>query len=98
MDIESVWEWEVGDYKDGKFINKHIRKTETKTLKLKLEERIHGKVIRFIGGPTGFESYYIECLNLKPGPFVICGGTINSWPRCTVKAEDIIKFLNSGVE
>ena len=53
--------------------------------------------MKFIGGPTGFESYYLEDLEGDTldhdGDFCICGGTINSWANCTVDTADIHKAI-----
>jgi hypothetical protein len=58
-------------------------------------------ILRFIEGPTGYESYYIEDLirhcdlpcHTEDFNFCICGGTVNSWPQCTVKKKDMFEFL-----
>ena len=66
-------------------------------IEMELFERDGKQILKFIGGPTGFESYYVEDLNANPmvaGIFCICGGTINRWPRCEVPFADVADFLN----
>ena len=61
--------------------------------------RIDGDILEFVGGPTGFERYYIADLLLrdpsKHPEICICGGTINRWPACFVDRQEVADFLNS---
>ena len=76
--------------------NKFVGHRSIKSRKL-IEMEIDGDVLRFRGGPTGFESYCIKDLSLPPGKvFCICGGTVNSWPRCEVQTDDVIQFLKEN--
>jgi len=102
MKITSYWTYETGkwDEDSGKFINRKISEIKTKELEIEIDKTDHGDnygpILRFKGGPTGFESYYINELledEYNHEDFGICGGTINSWARCWVKTKDINKIL-----
>lgn len=94
--IVAVFTKETGRW-DSKSNNYVDRKntSEERTIEMELYTNSEGRqILRFIGGPTGFEQYYADDLALNPGgTFCICGGTINSWPRCAVLSDDVIKFL-----
>lgn len=94
--IVAVFTKETGRW-DSKSNNYVDRKTtsEERLIEVEIFTPADGKLrIKFIGGPTGFEQYYADDLSLTPGrTFCICGGTINSWSRCTVLSDDVIKFL-----
>lgn len=61
-------------------------------------------LLQFVGGPTGFESYYLDdefiegreaLVAANPEAlFCICGGTVNSWPCCEVSACAMLDFLH----
>lgn len=97
--IQSYWTQELGRWDDinNTFVNRKFTPTEEKTL-LIIYEPIR-QIIRFIGGPTGFESYYlsdiIKIINTphKSDFFTICAGTINRWPNCKVKFNDFKKII-----
>lgn len=104
MEIKSYWSYEKGlwDTEHNKYIERTVSEVKEKMLKIEIEINIkHYKndpiqVIHFIGGPTGYESYYIKDLlenNLEHVNFCICGGTINSWAKCWVKSKDIKNIL-----
>jgi hypothetical protein len=100
--ISSFWRHETGKWNGKKFIKKHKSPVREKLIEVVLilnnqNETLKGKkeIVNFLGGPTGFESYYLKDL-LKPKEsenFCICGGTINSWPNCYVKTKDLIKII-----
>ena len=76
----------------------HTYKTTMRFITMEIIHRKDQPVLRFIGGPTGFESYYVESLLYNPPPadtLCICGGTVNSWSKCTVPWEDVKNFLAS---
>ena len=53
-------------------------------------------ILMFLGGPTGYESYYIDSLLSHPHEhheLCICAGTINSWRECYVPTADVMAFL-----
>jgi len=71
-------------------------RTEVKDIKMVVETRDDKAILRFVGGPTGYESYYIEDLDGwkdRVGSFCICGGTVNRWPKCEVHWPDVQRFL-----
>jgi len=93
--VKSWWTYEKGRWseKEGKYIDKTISPVYTKDLEIGFK-KVNGKdILKFIGGPTGFESYYLEDLEGDTldhdGDFCICGGNINSWAKCSVKSKDI---------
>lgn len=101
--INSKWSQEVGTWSHGanKYIDQKVVDLPDKILVMTVYEKTHGYVLKFNGGPTGFESYYIKDLveGMKSFddkvPFCICGGTINRWPRCEVQWADVAAFLKS---
>lgn len=97
--INSVWEQESGDWNYKTFVNRKVKKYE-KEISIQIIEK-NNKLILNFNGPTGFEEYYLADLDLeslKDKDFCICGGTINSWPRCTVKGKDVIGFIEGEKE
>lgn len=97
MEIKSMFTFENGDYSHAKGFHNRRKRTEMRTLKLEIRKTDRGDILDFIGGPTGFESYYIPDLNIHhDGLFCICGGTINSWPNATVEWADVYKFLSEN--
>lgn len=104
MEILSTFTYETATWDKGSntYINRRTRSIE-KVLFMKVNTNLEGKkVLKFEGGPTGFESYYIsDLLENKPGPvdkntpFCICGGTVNSWPRAVVLLKEVLDFITS---
>ncbi len=99
VEIESKWDYETGRWNNKKREFTDIKHKESvKTIKMRIEAVGNKLVLRFIGGPTGFESYYIEDLlenKLRSDDFCICGGTINSWPACRVKWSEVEAFMKT---
>jgi len=99
--INSKWESEHAQWDSfqEKYVNRTIVPMSDKILKMEIIDGKNGKILQFIGGPTGYESYYIEDLLKTPRSertsFCICGGTVNSWPRCEVPWSDVLDFLKS---
>ena len=96
MEIKSEWVYEKGkwDKEQNKFVDVTLSKTYVKMLKTRVFINDNGKeILQFMGGPTGWESYYLDDLkkhDLKnEGKFCICAGTMNSWAKCSVKSRDI---------
>ena len=94
-EITSRWVYRSGTWNDKTNEYTNIQVVETiKPIKITIEDRFDDKILRFINGPTGFESYYIEGIKeLELREFCICAGTMNSWPECYVKYEDIKDFI-----
>jgi len=99
--IKSFWTYETGTWseKENVYINKSISNTKVKELNIEIYEDDHGiKMLKFHGGPTGFETYYFNDLVKEnyelQDAFCICGGTINSWARCVVHWKDVLKIIN----
>lgn len=87
--------------KENKYTD-HSQKTDEKliTMEIIFRENSDKAVLRFNGGPTGFESYYIDDLleDRKHNPhetFCICAGTVNSWAECMVPWQDVKNFLSA---
>lgn len=106
-EINSEWFALTGkwDEKTEKYINQKITRLPDRILQMKIVDNSNisdnpdNKIIEFIGGPTGYETYYINDL-LKDRKSVynennlcICAGTINSWYSCFVKWQDVFNFL-----
>ncbi len=102
MKIKSFWTYERGKWsrKENKFVDRAISPVTEKILDVEIlfpDSKDYSPILKFIGGPTGYESYYIENLltnDFKGEEFCICGGTINSWARCYVKAKDVNVIIN----
>lgn len=93
------WDSRANQYVDRKTT------TRQKDLTMEIIRRTDGKdVIRFVGGPTGHESYYVADLlaslldDSRPHhpSLCICGGTVNSWPRCEVPVAGVLRFLEAA--
>ena len=100
MQIKSYWQRGYAKWDGGKYVDKKLSEVEEKELKVTLDITNTDKpIIKFHGGPTGFESYYLNDILENPfglnenDNFCICGGTINSWPRCWVKTKDFKSIL-----
>ena len=98
-EIDSRWKMEKRWIADKK------QKSSKETFKKKLTMAILPKghdgqpdkpILEFRGGPTGFESYYLEDINLEgEGDFCICAGTANRWPACYVDKTEVQEFVNA---
>lgn len=91
--INSRWETEKRWLKE--FEQKSSTDTSTRELTMHIVTEGHDKpILRFEGGPTGFESYYLEDIKLEgEGDFCICAGTANRWPACYVDMPTVRKFV-----
>ncbi len=96
--ITSRWRYENGDWDGKDFSNRRVREQS-----IFLEMVCDGKKLEFIGGPTGFESYYVASLvcayggQPRPEELCICAGTINSWPACYVPWDEVMSFVESAI-
>jgi hypothetical protein len=76
--------------------SKFINKMET-IQRRDIEMEIVDGVLKFHGGPTGYESFLIKdllCSNPERRErFCICAGTINRWAKCTVPWKDVYEFI-----
>jgi len=97
MPVEGTFTYEMGTWDENTQSFRDIR-TKTWTKELTITCTLNDRpIIEFIGGPTGFERYYLYSLEPLSGHdlFCICGGTINSWPRCTVPSKAVKYFIDS---
>ena len=86
------------------YTNKRMGLKKKKKLQMELvyrEEDPQNQILRFLGGPTGHEAYYVKDLLKqetfpKPKYFCICAGTVNSWEKCEVEWEKVLKFLKDN--
>ncbi len=95
--INSRWVTRTGIWDNNTKSYTKINEKETfKNIKMKIVESCGKKILQFIGGPTGFEAFYIDDLSLLSNSieFCICAGTINSWPACFVNRKELLKFIN----
>ena len=95
--IEAIFIQEIGrwDKSSNTFVDYSTSKT-IRNIEMCLYEKDGKQMLEFVGGPTGFESYYVEDLLTLPfakSSFCICGGTINRWPRCEVSCTEVATFL-----
>lgn len=97
--IDSEWVMLKGIWNpDARAYTRVIEEPRMKQIAMELFERAEITILKF-AGPTGHESYYVdkylagELLTRDQDNFCICAGTINSWPRCTVKRKDVADFL-----
>jgi len=102
MKIKSYWQTETGRWSDfsNSYKNRIMSGEKEKEIEVNIENSLYDsdkKVLKFLGGPTGFESYYLDDLLLSINKgyerFYICAGTINSWSSCYVLWEDIKEIL-----
>jgi hypothetical protein len=106
MIIKSEWKYEKADWDNvnGRFVNKTISEIFIKDIEIKVyKDIITGReLVKFIGGPTGWETYRLEDLKEHDldnyDRFCICAGTINSWANCTVSSRDIHKAIEAYEE
>jgi hypothetical protein len=102
--IKSYWQTETGQWDDKteKFTNRKVSEITEREIYVTMDWNYekNKKILQFKGGPTGHESYYfkdLEGLSERKNPneyFCICGGTINSWPKCSVKTQDLIEIID----
>lgn len=104
FEITSYWQYEKGRWseKENAFVDRNFSEVQEKTLQVIYEP--DENIIRFVGGPTGYESYYFSDIirtlqsdsqdSLQHENFCICGGTINRWANCTVKMKDFQEIVN----
>lgn len=99
MQIATKFVFETATWRDHPpgYYDRKTRE-EPRTLTLSIDKsNPRGDIIKFNGGPTGFESYYIKDLlsgRRKGGDeLCICGGTVNSWPSCRIDWATIEAFL-----
>jgi len=103
MKILSKWQQEVGKWDRGlnDYVDRKVIELPDKFLVMQIIRIENRNILRFNGGPTGFESYHIPDLidGMKTAGinkiFCICGGTINRWPHCTVAWDEVVAFLKS---
>lgn len=100
--IHSSWSVEKGRWREGEGFVNRFTEHFAREIEMIVESATpdKGAILRFIGGPTGYESYYIADLQRpsdKPHgeSFCICAGTINRWPGCTVAWADVVAFLKA---
>ena len=97
--INSYWSNQTGRWSEeqGTYIDEKRSPEKEKLLKIKIDYYKNDYIIRFIDGPTGYESYYVNDLlakvDNKEGKFYICAGTINSWSTCYVLWKDLKPIL-----
>jgi len=98
MSISSRWVYETARWDDDllKYVDRKSRE-EIKTIEMVIEYSKRGKILKFIGRPTGYESYYISDLLINEiqgrDEFCICAGTVNSWPACYVDYQTVMNFI-----
>lgn len=105
-DIISYWSTEKGEWSLGqkKYINRTWSEERKKELGIVIDDDRYPEkpIMYFIGGPTGYESYYLETflqdLSREEGRLFICAGTINSWPRCYVMIEELLPIIREYFE
>ncbi len=97
MKIKSYWRYKKGNWDNKINTYKDVYYTEEEEKILDVELDTDDKpIVRFLGGPTGYESYYFTDVYKKPRPdnkFYMCTGTINSWAECWVKVDDFTEIL-----
>lgn len=85
LKVQSEFEWQDS--------SGQVMGTEERELGIEIDFSKAKTVLRFIGGPTGHESYYLEDLLPKikqgDGDLLICFGTPGSWAKCTVKLDKL---------
>ncbi len=104
MKIPAYWQLETGrfDTKLNTFTDRKLSEITECQLPVKIEPSNYSSdlILRFLGGPTGYESYYLTDIEqnlsktIENREFYICAGTINSWPCCWVKTDELKKIIN----
>ena len=102
MAIPSRWIIERG-YWNHELDGFTSRTTEefTRTIQMIITAGDHGEILRFIGGPTGHESFYLADLlkhKNENGELCICAGTVNRWPACYVNKKSVLDFIKASLE
>ncbi len=95
--IVARWVVERGNWSPSgnTYINK-VKQESTRELQIKIINSQGGDILQFIGGPTGYESYYVHDLldSVDDNQEIcICGGTINSYAACYVDRKEVIDFI-----
>lgn len=96
--IKCTWTKETGDWEGNKGYVNRKECAEEKMIEIGTDEYDGKPIIRFIGAPTGHESYYVHMLKentrlMKGDTMCICAGTINSWARCEVSWTDVLNYM-----
>ena len=97
-ETQGKWDTNRNEYTDIK------SKAYARTLKVKFLPVIahpYGEkwIIYFEGGPTGFESYYVNdgfverLENAQGERLPLCVGTINRYAECTVLIADVLEII-----
>lgn len=96
--IKTLAQW---NEEDQTFTNVR-EKVQEKTISMAICHRPNGTTVKFTGGPTGYEEYYIEHLlstdrqKRSTDCFVICVGTTNSYARCEVPWSEVVEFIKQA--
>jgi len=95
-EIKAIFTAETAKW-DGKKYFEYNYRTYEKEIEMVIEDRGGKPILKFIGGPTGYESYYVEDM-VKPRQklsreLCICGGTVNSYHKCIVPWNEVVQFL-----
>lgn len=98
--IMSYWQTETGRWDEEKETFTNLKFSEIKEKIIQVEYQPEKDVIQFLGGPTGYESYYFADIyksihKWKSEKLYICAGTLNSWSSCYVKISDLLDIMNS---
>ena len=90
---------ETGKWNGESFIDRR-KEESSKTLEMELFDKDGIFILKFHGGPTGYEEYYANDLLqgiVNSGELCICGGTINTWPACYVPAREVKQFIEGNL-
>jgi hypothetical protein len=101
--IEATFTKTTARWNGNNFVNRE-EESEIKDIKMSILEREYGKVLKFEGGPTGHESYYIDDLlgnnnpvNKERDYFCLCIGSINGYPKCVVSRQKVFNFIEENM-
>lgn len=101
--ISALMIYESGTWNSetDKYENIHFRE-EVKELEMVLRPNERGTIIKFEGGPTGYESFYIGGFlryidNFESDRCSICAGTINRYAQCIVSLKEVVDFIKSNI-
>lgn len=104
--INCEWIVITGKWNGQEFIDIQ-EKSSRRDIEMKIILKDNRAIIRFIGGPTSYEAFYISNFrkNLynhtktqKLDKWYICMGTINRWPRCIVDRREVMQFIREIIE
>ncbi|SNQ60866.1 hypothetical protein [Candidatus Methanoperedens nitratireducens] len=102
--IESAWEMSDRKMIIGILTNCHTGKDSVVNLEYHIKPSTSDssrKIFTIIGGPTGYESFYIDewCIeNFPRSGWLACAGTIGKWDKLFIDAADMRKaFLEAGL-